>query len=53
MVAGLISYETANSSEFSANAWPARSARRFASTISGVFLKRSLIHASAAAIGRW
>src|SRR5207244_4399994 len=43
--AGRISYETANSSAFSAKLWPARSARTFASTSSGVFLKRSLITA--------
>ena len=53
ILAGRISYETANSSAFSAKLWPARSARTFASTSSGVFLKRSLIHASAGSIGRW
>src|SRR6185295_5150904 len=51
--AGLISYETAKSSAFSAKLWPARSARRLASTTSGVLRKRSRIHFSAGSIGRW
>src|SRR3989442_15431211 len=52
ILAGRISYETANSSAFSAKLWPARTVRTFASTSSGVFLKRSLIHASAGSLGR-
>src|SRR2546427_191695 len=52
ILAGRISYETANSSAFSAKLWPARSARTFASTSSGGFFKRSLIHASAGGVHR-